>query len=111
MWSNFPDIINNLSPVAFNTILFVIALLCGIVLKLMSSIGMRYYGKQSDNYSFFRSLLVRLRVPINIFLPVVVINMMLPAMKLDEPTTYALGKAIEVLIIISFAWLLIAALK
>src|SRR5688500_5724808 len=96
--------------------LFIIgaSLLFGLVISLILSLVVKKKAKNSQSsseYSFFQSLLRRLGLPLNVFLPLFLFNALLPVMRMPPAVMNNSGKAIEILLIISFAWILIRCIK
>ena len=72
---------------------------------------LRYYSRKSFGYSFIQSFFTRLNGPLTFFLPLLILNLFLPLMTV-QPTAYGIiDKTIEVLLILTFAWLLMGLVK
>lgn len=98
----------------WNIIIFCAAVLFGLLLKLILSFFLKKKARNSQSsseYSFFQSLLRRLGWPLNIFLPLTLFNVFLPTMRMPEAIMHNLSKALEILLIINFAWILIRGIK
>jgi small-conductance mechanosensitive channel len=99
---------------AWNLIIIGASLLLGILINLVFSwLLRRNVSKNQDvaEYSFFQSLITRLSQPLNVFLPLFLFNILLPAMRMPTVFMHKLSKAVEVGLIISFAWILIRGVQ
>ncbi len=111
MFDNILDWLYKLPYYLFNTILALAAILSGLVFKGLTTLLLRKSSKDKVNYSFFHSSLYRLDKPLIIFLPLVLINVSLPIMKLNATAYYILDKTIGILLIICVTWILISVIK
>lgn len=105
-WSkHFPVWLWNLGIIVF-------ALTLGFVVKFIFTLLLKHYKNITD-YNFFKSLLTHLSVPLNYFVPLLTVNMLLPF--LDFKVFYFnlswLDKLLEILLIITFSNILINAIK
>lgn len=96
----------NLHSAASNLILVAGAVVIGLILKLIFSVVVRRNADTNDKFVLFQSLL---RPVERIYS--VVFNFLLQVMRLSPAFLYRLNRAIEIGLIISFAWLLIEAIK
>lgn len=104
----------NISSWGWNLIIIGFSLLFGLIIRLIRAIPARMIArsqKASSGFSFFHSLLLRLGSPLNVFLPLFLFNMLLPAMKMPVAIMHKVSKGVEVLLIISFAWILIRCIR
>ena len=95
---------------AWNLLILGASLLLGLILSLILSLLARKKGFQKQDvleYSLFHSLIRRLGLPLNIFVPLFLFNMLLPAMRMAPILLHKLGKGIEILLIFCFAWILV----
>ena len=101
----------NLHPAAWNLILVVSAVVIGLIIKLVLSVAVRRNADTNEKFAFFQSLLRHLGRPLNIFIPLFVFNFLLQVMRLPPAYLYRLNRVVEIGLIISFAWLLIEAIR
>jgi small-conductance mechanosensitive channel len=98
----------------WNLIIIGSSLLLGLLIKLAMSLLIKKRAKDSQTsseFSFFQSILRHLGQPFNIFLPLFFFNALLPIMRMPPAIMYRIGKVIEILLILSFAWILIRCIK
>ena len=98
----------------WNLIIIGSSLLFGVIISLILSFLVRkktLISKSAGEFSFFRSVLNRLGSPLNVFLPLFVFNALLPTMKIPPVFVHNVSKGLEILLIISFAWILIRCIK
>jgi small-conductance mechanosensitive channel len=98
----------NFTALVWDIIIAAAALIIGLIAKYIIKAVLNYYKKR-DDYSLFRSVVAHIGRPANHFIPLLVLNMMLPLM--DLPPRYAgfLNRLVEIALIISFSIILIAA--
>ena len=104
----------NIPSWGWNLIIVGISLFFGVIIGLIRSILVKMkarYSRTSSEYSFFQSLLVRLGLPLNVFLPLFLFNVLLPTMKLPMAIMHKVSKGTEVLLIITFSWILTRCIK
>lgn len=88
----------------------VAAILLGFIIKLIIT-GILHFYKNTTDYSFFRSVITHLGKPLNYFVPLLMLNFMLPLIKLDKIFLAPLDRIAGILLIIAFASLLISAFR
>ncbi len=87
MWNNILAELRRLPPVLFNLSLTVFAVIVGLIIKAISTLLLRYYSSKNLAYSFIGSFFKRLNGALTIFLPLLVLNLLLPLMTVG-PTLY-----------------------
>src|SRR6201996_1241818 len=97
-------------PWAWNLIIVVSALLLGFIIKLIIT-GILHFYKNRTDYSLFRSIITHLGRPLNFFVPLLMLNFMLPLMQLSKNFLTPLDRITGMLIIIAFAALLIGTVR
>jgi len=103
---------NQLPDLLWDSILTAMAIIIGLIVKFMLSMLLKKKPKDGrPAFSFTRSLLNRLGKPFSWFLPVVAFNFLLPLMKMRSDIARALDKAVEILLVITFANVLIGAVN
>jgi len=86
------------------------ALLIGFIIKLIIT-GILHFYKNTKDYSLFKSIITHLGKPLNFFVPLLILNFMLPLIKLGKVFLDPLDRIAGILIIIAFASLLISAFR
>ncbi len=95
---------------AWNLSLVAATLLLGYILKLLLTRLLHYY-KNTKDYSLFRSVLTHLSRPLNHFIPLLTLNALLPFLIFEGAYLGNFKKLIEIMLIISFADLLISTVR
>ena len=98
----------------WNLIIIGSSILFGILIQLILSLFLKRKAKDitsASDYSFFRSLVLRLGPPLNLFLPLFFFNVLLPTMRMSPALMNRIDKGVEILLIISFSWILIRCIK
>ncbi|MDR3714477.1 MAG: mechanosensitive ion channel [Puia sp.] len=104
-FDKFPDFV-------WDCILAGIAIVIGLILKFVLSLLLRKKPKDGrPPFSVARSILARLGQPFSYFLPLLTFNFLLPLMKVKSNFYPALNKTVEILLVISFASVLIGSVK
>ena len=97
-------------PWVWNLGVVIAALLIGYILKVIIT-GILHFYRNRDDYSFFKSTITHLGRPLNFFVPLLMLELMLPLEKIDKETLTLLNRIIDIMVIIAFANLLINAFK
>lgn len=104
IWSQqIPSWVWNLGVILF-------ALLLGFLIKLIITAVLHFYKNRND-YSLFKSIITHLGRPLNFFVPVLTLNFMLPLLRMAKPYLDLLDRVTDILVVISFASLLINAFR
>jgi len=104
----------HIPPWAWNLVIIGFSLLLGLLMKLLLSVLLRKKMQEPlkvSSYSFFHSLLKRLGQPLNVFIPLFLFNLLLPAMRMSSVIMEKVSKAVEIGLIICFAWILIRCIQ
>lgn len=101
---------NNVHPWVWNLLITLAAVVIGLLIKLIIKAVLNFYKNRND-YSLFRSIIVHTGRPLNHFVPLLVLNLMFPLMEMGRKFYVPLSRAVEIGLIISFAVLLISAIK
>jgi small-conductance mechanosensitive channel len=100
IWSKqFPAWLWNLGLLFFS-------LLIGMLVKLLIT-GILHYYKNTTDYSLFKSIITFISKPLNYFVPLIALDLMIPAMKINAAYLPGVNKLMSILLIIAFANLLI----
>jgi small-conductance mechanosensitive channel len=111
MWNNILTELRKLPPALFNLSLTVFAVIIGLIIKAISTLLLRYYSSKTLGYSFIQSFFKRLNGALTFFLPLLILNLLLPLMMVGKTLHGIIDKTLEVLLILSFAWLLMGLVK
>ncbi|WP_428328113.1 mechanosensitive ion channel family protein [Mucilaginibacter sp.] len=95
-----------IDPLVWNPIIFAAAIIIGIIVKFIIK-GLLNFYKQTEDYSLFRSIITHLSRPLNHFVPLLVLNLMIPLMDMRPEYIAMLSRVVEIALVISFATLLI----
>lgn len=95
----------------WNLVLVAASITIGLLMLLVLVLFTRKKVEEVPRYSMFRSLLTHLGKPLAVFLPLFCFNILLPAVKADKLVLHKIGKALEVSMILVFAWLLIQLIE
>jgi len=101
---------DQLQPWAWNLCVVGTALLAGFLIKLIITSLLHFYKRTAD-YSFFKSVLTHIGPALNHFVPLLLLNLLIPSMELSKRYVNIVDRSVEILLIISFASLLISAIK
>ncbi|TDW97620.1 mechanosensitive ion channel family protein [Dinghuibacter silviterrae] len=102
----------HLPDLVFDLLLFAAAIAAGLLVKfVLARISRRYKEQQAGQFSLWRSLLTRLGEPINIFIPLLLFNLLVPFLRLGTPYKDPIDKTVEICFDISVAFFLIAMVK
>jgi len=97
-------------PWAWNLGVIIAALLLGFIVKLIIT-GILHFYKNRTDYSLFKSILTHLGPPLNFFVPLLMLNFMLPLIQLSKTFVTSLDRLTDILIVAAFASLLIKAVR
>ena len=100
----------NLPPFLWNLLLLGVAIVIGLILKYIFQAFVHRQTKKNQSYSFIRTIINNLGKPLNYFLPLFVFNILVPFMVLPPIYLHRVSRAVEIGLIITFAWLLISSI-
>jgi small-conductance mechanosensitive channel len=104
-FDHFPDYV-------WDGLLAGVAIVIGLVMKFMFSLLLRKKSLTGrPAFSLTRSIVDRLGKPFSYFLPLLTFNILLPLMKINAALYPPLSKTVEILLAVSFANVLIGAVK
>lgn len=105
LFSSVPDI-------AYDLLLFGIAVVIGLMVKVvLAFISRKYHPAQPGSFSLFSSILKRLGEPINYFLPLLAFNLLAPLLRVRPEYRSPISHTVEIFFDISVAFFLIAMVK
>jgi len=97
--------------IIWDLIIALIAILVGLIIKFIVTHLFKLYAKKETSYSFFRSIIVNLGTAITYFIPLFLLNLFLPFMRMDTAFIAPLDKTVEILLTISFAGILVRSVR
>lgn len=101
---------DNMPSWLWNILITITAVIIGLIIKLIIKSILNFY-KNRDDYSLFRSIIVHTGRPMNHFVPLLMLNLMLPLMDMQKRFYIPFSRFIEISLIISFAVLLVSSIK
>jgi small-conductance mechanosensitive channel len=101
----------NLPPMAWNLVILLLALVTGLIVKSLLRLFLRKKTADQGNYSLFRSIGTHLGKAFSIFLPLLVLNFLMPLMEMPPSILNRFSKLVEIALIISFAAILIKSIS
>jgi small-conductance mechanosensitive channel len=110
MWNSIEHAISHLPDVFWDLFLLGCAIVAGLFVKFIFSLYLKK-SAQKEDFSLFRSIIRRLGKPLNFFLPLIILNLLLPLMRIKASYVPFISKIVEILISISVAYLLVGVLK
>lgn len=100
---------DNMPSWLWNILITITAVIIGLIIKLIIKSILNFYKNRND-YSLFRSIIVHTGRPMNHFVPLLVLNLMLPLMDMQKRFYIPFSRFIEISLIISFAVLLVSSI-
>jgi small-conductance mechanosensitive channel len=112
MLEQIQHLIRHFPPFIGNIVLAACALVTGLIIKGLLALVLRK-KKQAppDDHSVIRSILNRMGRPVNYFLPILVLNMVIPLIELKPKEQHVISSIVEVLLIVSFGYILTGVVK
>lgn len=107
------EISDHMPSYAWNALTAAAAIAIGLVVKLIITRILKYYEKKANyqNYSFFRSFMIHLGVPFTYFIPLFLLNIALPLMRMNKLWYDPLNRIVDILLVLAFANILINCVK
>ena len=103
LFEGFPDLF-------LNIIIFFVAIIAGLLIKLILKFFFDYYAK-ATNYFLVKTISRRLRSAMTYFMPLLMLGFALPMMRMDRVLFEPLNKIIEILFTIVFAFVIIQIIR
>lgn len=110
MWNDVINYLENLPDALWNLVLVLTAIIVGLLLKVVLSLLLRI-GAKNEDYSFTFSVIHRLATPINFFLPLFVLNLLHPLMRLNNKQEFYVDRTLEILLMVCMAVILVGIVK
>jgi small-conductance mechanosensitive channel len=108
---NLLEFSQHISPIIWNLIIVATAIIVGLIIKFIVTRLFKIYAKKETSYSFFRSIIVNLGKAITYFIPLFLLNLFIPLIRMDIIYIAPLDKIIEILLTISFAGILVRSIR
>lgn len=110
MANQLVDLLDHIPDFLYNIIVAVAAVLIGVILKLILSRIFKFYGKLSG-YFLINTSVKHMQGVMWYFLPLLMLNLALPMMRLGPELKNPLDKTLEILFTIGFAIILIRIVR
>lgn len=110
MTDYFDSFSNHFSPFFWNTIVVVVSLSAGLLLRFLLHLLLRFYTRRSE-FFLFKSIVKNLSGPANFFVPFLVLNIFIPLMTINAKEMVRVDKFVEVGLILSFSSVLIGGVR
>ena len=111
MWDQLQKTLRGLPDIAWNFLLAGIAITSGLTINWILTLIVNYHTKYQSGFTWFRSAIHRLGKSVRVFLPLFVLDQVLPLMQLSTRYYYNLNKTTGIFLILSFAFILIGIVK
>ncbi|TSD65010.1 mechanosensitive ion channel [Inquilinus sp. KBS0705] len=101
-----------LPPWLWNGVIIAFVLIIGFIINAFVKLLLNYYKNKKDGeYSFLRSFVTHFSRPLNHFIPLLVLNILLPYFSLKDVYADDVKKWLGIFLLISFASLLLNAIR
>ncbi len=110
MWDDFMNYLEKLPNSLWNLLIIGFAFAIGLLLRLLLSWLVKQATKQ-ESYSFVRSVVRRMALPVNVFLPLFVLNALKDELRLRHSQMVIFDKFSQILLTVSVSLILIAIVK
>lgn len=110
MWDDFINYLQGLPKGIWNLLIILCAVIIGIILRLILGALVRRADKQTE-FSLTRSIIRRMAVPVNLFLPLFILNSFKDELRLRRSQMIVFDKFAQIFLTITVAVILIAIIK
>lgn len=110
MWDDFIRYLQRLPNIVWNLLIVAFAIVVGLILRLILSFLVKQANKYNE-YSLTRSIVRRMAVPVNIFLPLFVLNFLKDELRLRHSQLIIFNKFSQIILTVSASLILIAIVK
>ncbi len=107
MWDKFIENVDHLPSFLWNLLLAGIAVLVGLLIKWLLSYFIRRSVRKSNEFSLVKSILLRVGKAFNYFMPILLLNMSIPLMRMQPKYQDLLSRVAEIALTIAFAAMII----
>ncbi|WP_236652696.1 mechanosensitive ion channel family protein [Chitinophaga vietnamensis] len=111
MWTQLLERTDHLPDIVWNLMLVGASFITGWVIKLLLSFFLRLSVRSKAEFSLMRSILHHVGKAFNYLLPLLVLDMALPLLRVNPRFMPTLEKGTEIALILAFAALLVGAMK
>ncbi|RFS21945.1 mechanosensitive ion channel family protein [Chitinophaga silvatica] len=111
MWNQLIERTDHLPDFLWNLILAGIAVILGWLIKYLLSFFLKKSFIEEKEFSLVHTIIFRLGKAFNFLLPLLLLNMTLPMMRLNPKYVPFLSKALEIALTLAFAALIIGVVK
>jgi small-conductance mechanosensitive channel len=101
----------HIHPYVWNLFVVVVSVFIGLIINAILSLLIKRKTNTKDNVVLKRSYFRHLVTPLSILIPIALLIIFLPVMRLNKSGLAYISHALEVAVIISFAWLLMSAVR
>ncbi|MDQ2752511.1 MAG: mechanosensitive ion channel family protein [Bacteroidota bacterium] len=110
MWDNFIDYWQRQPKPLWNLLIVLFAVVVGLVLRLILSALVKRATRHND-YSLVRSIIRRMALPVNLFLPLFILNILKDELQLRPSQLLIFDRFGQIFLTIAIAYILIAIIK
>lgn len=110
MTNTVNELFENFSPLLINFLILVGAILLGLLIKVILSRIFNYYARVSDLF-LLKTIIRRLHKAMYFFLPLLMLSIAVPMMRMDRSSYEPFSKIIQILFTVVFAIILIQCIK
>lgn len=111
MWNEFLEKTDHLPNFLWDLMLVGISVIAGWLIKFLVSLFLRKTNSPKGDFSLVHSMLYHLGKAFNYFLPLLILNMVMPMMRVSDKYVPAFTKIAEIALVLSFAALMIGIIK
>lgn len=101
---------SHIPGVIWNIVLIALAVLGGLLIRFILTKILKFYYRRS-NFYLIKEIIIYLYKPAGLFLPLIVMNALLPFMRMDKVAYHNLDRTIEIALTIAFAAMLINTIR
>ncbi|QJB35979.1 mechanosensitive ion channel [Chitinophaga oryzae] len=111
MWNDILEKTDHLPNILWDLMLVGISVIAGWLIKFLLSLFLRRTTVKEGDFSLIHSVLFHLGKAFNYFLPLLILNMLMPLMRVPAKDEVLLNRIVEIALTLSFAALMIGAVK
>ena len=110
MWDDFIAYLQGLPKAIWNLLIVAFAIVIGLLLRLILSWLVKKSTK-TDDYSLTRSIIRRMAVPVNVFLPLFLLNLLKDELRLRRAQMVVFDKFSQIFLTLAVSFILISIVK
>ncbi len=111
MWNDILEKTDHLPNIIWDLMLVGISVIAGWLIKFLLAQFLRRTAAKDGDFSLIHSSLLHLGKAFNYFLPLLILNMLMPLMRIPAKDEPLLSRVVEIALTLSFAALVIGAIK